>query len=282
VAFADYESSLEAGRPLFLYEFARQGKAWYYCNAELDIFYDNKTYLALPITQSDSTQSGKVNNNVMEITIPATAAMCQYLDLITPMSQIGVIVKKSHFDVVEQFDPSDVQSYWTGTLAGIKRSSAYKRTFVCNSLIETVSRNGLRLTWGRNCPHMLYGRGCNVNGSVDKEDYDLALASPTIVDGVTLEAAELAGEPDGWFNGGFVVWQTESGVYELRTIETHVGDTLTMFGSTTGMSGGLSFKAYPGCDRLPDTCNTKFGNMPNYGGVKHLQGRSPFDGNPVF
>ena len=30
-----------------------------------------------------------------------------------------------------------------------------------------------------------------------------------------------------------------------------------------------------------ETCNTKFGNLVNFGGFK-LQGKSPFDGSPVF
>jgi hypothetical protein len=40
--------------------------------------------------------------------------------------------------------------------------------------------------------------------------------------------------------------------------------------------------AYPGCPRTIAVCDARFANHLRYGGVPHLPGKSPFDGDPVF
>lgn len=88
----------------------------------------------------------------------------------------------------------------------------------------------------------------------------------------------------GGFAGGFIEWESEAGVLERIGIESESAGSVVVLGSTQGMSLGVggSFRAYPGCNRTASQCNTKFGNLLNFGGINHLQGKSPFSGDPIF
>ena len=115
----------------------------------------------------------------------------------------------------------------------------------------------------RSCPHSLYDRNCRV----DKAAY-AQIATVDSLTGTSLAVGGLAGFADEWFSGGFLEWQIAAGVYERRGIERSTDDgSLLMFGTTDGITAGLTITAYPGCMRNIATCNTKFGNSDNYGGI---------------
>jgi uncharacterized phage protein (TIGR02218 family) len=125
---------------------------------------------------------------------------------------------------------------------------------------------------------MLYQRGC----FVDKSLYAVSLSSISVISGTAITSITAGIYASGYFNGGFIEWQSDAGVIECTGIESHVSAILNLFGFSQGMDVATNFIAYPGCNRTADQCKDKFNNSLNFGGVKHMQGKSPFDGNPVF
>jgi hypothetical protein len=285
MAFLDRETSEQGGTPILLFHFTRTGKNWYYTNADRDIVFNGATYVSTAISMGAITQSGAAAGDNVKITLPRAVPLATHLDLLTPSVPITVFVRRGHVTEVAATgaftapEVADARIIWFGVYAGLARPTPSSR--VLSFTPVTLARGGLRLSWSRGCPHALYEQGdglCNVNKAL----FETALSSVTVVDGVTIQAAEAAGEEDGWFNAGFIEWEIEAGVVERRGIETHVGDTLTILGGTSNMTDGINFKAYAGCNRGPVMCDGKFGNILNYGGINHLTEKSPFDGDPVF
>lgn len=283
--FAASEASYEEGRPVFLLKFARPGKSWYYTNADRNITFDSQVYTAHAISFTQISQSGDAKSDDFSITMPASATICVYLDAVTPSVGIVVTLRKVHMvetDTDGSFavpvDVADAPVVWVGEYVGLKRATLGSRIINCNTLSLSLVRGGLRLTWSRTCPHMLYDKQCKVV----KATKAVPLTGVSVIDGVTLAAAEFGTLGPAYFDGGFIEWESEAGVVEYTAIETESTGEALLFGSTQGMSTGTDFVAYPGCNRSAEECNTKFSNILNFGGINKLQSKSPFDGNPVF
>lgn len=284
MSFDTEETSDQRGRPVHFVRFSRQSKEWLYTNTDQNIVFNAQTYTAAPLKIPNIPQGWDAQGEEVQISLPASATLSQYLDIRNPTTAITVTIRKGHLaedEATGAFTAPlliDCPIIWVGELTGIARPQINERVFSCITRSASTRRNGLRLTWSRNCPHMLYERGCFVN----KAAFATNLATITVIDGVSLSATEVDAPADNYFSGGFLEWNSEAGVIERVGIDTHVGAVLTLLGSTFGIAGGTNYKAYPGCDRTATTCNSKFSNILNYGGINHMQGRSPFDGNPVF
>ena len=284
MAFIDEEQSTQEGRPAFFLIFERDSKVWRYTNVDQDITLDSNVYTAIPFSVPDIFQSGDPRSEEMSFSLPSSAGISQYLDTRIPSTEVTVTLRKAHLiedELTGEFTApaiADAPVLWVGEIIELKRPQINEREIVCNTLSLTMNRGGLRLSWGRNCPYVLYERGCLVN----RASFAVPLATVTVVDGITLSSADADAQPDGWFSGGYIEWNSEPGVVERLGIESHTGPLLTVLGLTTGVAGGSNYVAYPGCARSADVCNTKFSNILNFGGVNHMTGKSPFDGSPVY
>ena len=287
MAFVDQETSAQEGRPLYLLRFTKDGKEWTYNNTDHSITFGAVVYLPYPISLTSFIYTGDAKSEGLDITLPHSTALCQYLDAGAATSAVSVSIRKLHITetavtgaVVLPVDTTDAPVVWVGEMVGLSRPSVNVRMIRCNTLSLSMRRTGLRLSWGRNCPHMLYDVSCKVN----KESYAVALAGTTITNGVTLSSATLGGYATGHFSGGFIEWVVDGLLVERRGIETHSGSNVTIIGGTIGMTGvgATGFKAYPGCSRTIDVCNSKFANSLNFGGIRYLQGKNPFSGSPIY
>lgn len=274
MSFYAEEISNQGGSPTRLYEFDREGIRWRFTSADRDIEWGGSTFTAIAMKDDGITQSGEAQANTFSVTMPDDNPIVELYRSTPPSDTVFLTVRDVHeFDGVQE---APVQ--WVGFITDIQRPTAGQATVVCAALSASFQRPGLRLTWMRTCPHALYDASCRV----DKAAYRVNGAVATVT-GTTVTAPALAGYPDDHFSGGFLEWAIAPGVYERRGIEKYLPDgTLRMFGRTDGMTVGMAFFAYPGCSRTIHTCETKFNNTLNYGGVKDLPGFSPFDGNPVF
>jgi hypothetical protein len=288
MTFHASETSQESGRPVYLLKFVRQGKTWFYTNAEFDISFNSDLYLSAGIVIPDIVQTGTATDGDgdVRITLPRSTTVAQYMDQMATSAEMSLFIRKAHM-VEDPADGSydapgsadDAPVVWIGNVVGVGRPNPLIREFACAQL--NLGRGGLRLSWGRSCPLMLYSEGvgrCNV----DKTAFAVPMAEIFIVNGVAVSAPEAGEQEAGYFTGGFIEWESEPGVTERRGIELHSGEVMTIMGTVDGMDGATNIVVYPGCNRTPTHCHERFDNMLNYGGINHLQGKSPFDGDPVF
>lgn len=275
MSFNVLEQSLAGGRPVRLYQFSRGVVQWLYNSSDRDIVHQTRTYKALAggISDDGIRQGGETSTQDLRIQAPGDIEVAQLYRGIPPSDAIDLVIFDRHYA-----DPDDdYRVSWIGEIQSVAWPSIDRCKIVCSPESVSMSGQGLRLRWERPCPHCIYERGCNVDRELHRVD-----AVVISMDGATITGSAFSGYPNGYFNAGYIEWSVGGGNYDRRAIDSHVGTVLTIFGGTSGIELNQDVSAFPGCDQTIETCNTKFGNSINYGGIRHLPGRSPFDGNSVF
>lgn len=265
------ERSNNQGNTISLYEFRIGTTYWRYSSDVEDTELGDVTYEACAISDNGITMSGDAENDDLSITMPATVEFPLLFRGTPPSNEIWVTVRR------KQVGDDDAPVEWLGTLSNVKQTGLSAVVITCHQLTASFNRNGLRLSWGRQCPHALYDRNCKV----DKSNFVLTL-QVTAVSGAIVESPALATLPSGYLSNGFFEWERYAGILERRPIENHNGAQFSILGVSDGLKIGDWVNAYPGCNRTTDHCVKKFNNLSNYGGIPHLPGKSPFDGDPVF
>ncbi|MDR2365114.1 MAG: phage BR0599 family protein [Zoogloeaceae bacterium] len=269
-AFTDRENSPDSGLPFRLYFFERGAVWWAYTNAAQDIDFQGATYEALSIRDDGIRVTGETSANELTITLPDDVEIVKMFRGVAPSDDIWLTIRDGHHGLPDAEDSAAV--VWVGSARAVKRPAPGRAEILCNSLSASMRSDGLRLSYERNCPHCLYDGNCRVL----MENWRLAVTIEA-ADGASVTVSNL---PE-IYAGGIIEWT--NGMYaERRGIEAQAGATLTLLGGAEGLAAGMTARLYPGCDQTSATCDGRFANMENYGGFRHLPGKSPFDGDPVF
>lgn len=268
------EVSNHGGKPIGLYKFALGSKEWCYTSADRDITYGGDTYTKAGIVDEGVVQGGG-SADADDLIIKAQADL-EFLDLYVgtpPSLTMQVTLRRMHHGDAE----APIQ--WMGVLGAVKRMNKAMSQIVCRLPGPNGRRRaGPRLCWERGCPHVIYDHGCKLVPA----DWAVAATVDAIVDGVSFVSATAGGFDMDYFTGGYIEWEIFPGVLDRRGILSHQADLVTVLGLTDGLTEGMAITLYPGDDRTAETCDAKFNNILNYGGVLHMPGKSPFDGNPIF
>jgi uncharacterized phage protein (TIGR02218 family) len=271
MAHEDRELSTQDGQPILLYEFQRGALTWRYCTADRDIEYSGETYAAVAISDRGVEQGGDTSSSNFEVTLPPDTEVAMLYRTTPPSDRVWLRVRRLHYGETE------APIIWVGTVAQASQPDDASMVLTLQSVVAQLRTNGVRLPWGRTCPHVLYDTQCRANKA-----FHAVLMTVTGLSGNTVQVADVMDLSDGWFSGGFLEWTVGSGTYERRMIAAHAGNLLQLLGTTDGLTFGQEITAYPGCDRLLATCEAKFDNLLNYGGFPMMPGTSPFDGTSVF
>lgn len=275
MTFNTLEISNKDGKPVALYEFNQGNTYWRYTTNDEDLTIGLNTWVAEVISDEGVTQGGSSQND-LQIVLASDLDIPGLFRFGQPSGKVWLRVRRYHLG-----DPdSETPIQWVGTVVNSKLESLASSRLHCISIGGTFDRDGLRLGWERNCPHVLYGNGCNQDGSNEASAHAYSRTIET-VDGNHFSCTTHSEPTEGSFSGGFVEWDREDGSQERRFIEKQTANDFLVMGSMEGIEVGLAVTLYPGCDRTTTICNL-FANMDNFGGLPHLPSRSPFDGNPVF
>lgn len=269
--FDEIERSNYDGAPAILYEFSLGTSHWRYTGAQNDITLGGVTYTAIAISHDEYSRSGDPSADDLTINVSP--------DCYVPTLFVGTPPAESVLIKIRTVHRGDQQAHvvWSGSVKSCNQVSQAQYTFVCNSLLATLNRNGLRLSWMRGCPHALYDNLCRANPN--QHSASIEIVSLT---GTTVTSPGLSALPAGYLAGGFLSFPTAHGTSDRRGIESHDGDTIGLLGLTDGMVAGNWITVYAGCNRTTSECRDKFNNLPNFGGFPHLPTKSPFGGDPVF
>ena len=272
MSFSEFETSLQNGQPIRLYQFQRGPIKWGYTTANQNITHQSITFRTIEggISDDGSRQTENTSSDMLTLTVPQSLDVAQMYRVVAPGQTIHLTVFDLHYG-----DTGFLVS-WMGFIVGVRFKDQISASIQCKNLSASLERTGLRKAWGRLCQHQLYSDACRVQRNSYK-----AVANIDRLDGVNLGFAPAAGKSNGYYAGGYIEWMSQYGL-EQRGIESHTGDLLTIYGGTSELSVGQEIAAFAGCDRLFETCKSKFNNTINYGGSPHMPGKSPFDGTPVF
>ena len=264
------ERSNYEGRPVNLYQFAIDGAAWRFTDAQHKVTSGGVEYESGPCSDSGIVLAAGGEADDLTITVPATTSFTGLYSGTPPSSPVMVTIRRMH---LHDEQPVVV---WSGVIKSVRRATLLALDVVCRPLTADLSRPGLRLSWGRGCPYALYDRNCRVNRAAFAVTVQLQSVGDFFV------TAPVAAMGNGHFAGGIIEFPHPSGYTESRAIDAHNTTRLGLMTPADGMSAGMWVTLYPGCDRTSPTCELKFNNLPNYGGFRHLPTKSPFDGDPVF
>lgn len=281
MAFDTYENSNFDGVPVRLYEISYGGDAWRYNSSDRNLTVGGVEYVACAISDDGFDQSGEATSETLSITCPASLEIVRRYRGTPPSSTILVRVRELHYDDVGYIAGglTSVPIVWQGELTGVREQDSATAILTANMLTISFKRGGLRLSWQRQCPHFVYDSNCRLN----KASFAVAVTGTINATKITV-STDISGYAANYFDGGFVEWTDPvTGTKEMRGIELQEGSVLNLLGTIDNIEGtSASFKIYPGCRRTIDYCQSVFNNHANYGGVPHLPGRSPFDGNPIY
>ncbi len=269
MSFALFEIANYGSQPITLFEFVRGSTTYRYTGADRDIVVGGQTYSARPLSHGDIRYTGEAQTDEVVISAPASLPLAVDFSAVPPQQRVSVVIKRYHVG-----DTPAVR--WAGFVDRVNRGSKAKVNIICKSLLGGMRQNGARLIWQRQCPHVIYGPGCKVS----KGAYGVSAVVESM-NGNAITAAGLAAAGEGRLAGGFIEWTTTAGFPAWRAVSEHGTNWLSLLGGTRGLDVGSTVMAYRGCSRTPDGC-AAFDNGARYGGFRHLPGKSPFDGNPVF
>lgn len=275
MSFTEYETSNDQGRPIALYEFRWDTLRWRYTSADVEQIYGGQTYAPISIRDDGMTQGGSSEND-FTVTAQSDIPLVALFGDSPPTRPVWLTVRRKHAD-----DPLDeAPVYWVGRVANVLRQENPAEALIRGiSISKLLKSGGLRLTWGKNCPHCIYDSACRVDPQDHK--YTVTVAE---VSGPYLTFVEPTVPDEGSFTGGYVDWDRGgTGVSELRGIEEMISSTkIKVLGRLPGLEIGDSIDLFPGCDQTASTCAAGFDNLDNNGGFFFMPEKSPFDGTQVF
>lgn len=266
-------------KPKELYRFVEGSNVWTVTSADAEELYNSELYVCESIGRNQVESKNEMSRANIEVSFDIDSVIARrWLKSI-----IDEVVTLSIFSK----DESSVSVVWKGRLSSVKPTIS-EIVLVFESVFTSLRRPGLRARYQRNCPHVLYGRGCNLN----KDDF--------AVSGQVTQASEnivkmpiAATYPDGYFSAGMI----EAPDGSLRFITNHTGDALTLirsldplnkafaesgYGTAYGQYyGGVSARIFPGCDRTKEVCKEKFNNLANNGGFPFIPLKNPFGGSSI-
>lgn len=273
MTFDAREISIEDGVPIFLYRFSLNDKVWRYTSADGDIEALGETWVAVPIADDGVKITGEASTDALTITATTDITPAQIYMHYPPARPVQVAILRTH-----EGDP-DVKTVYMGEITQVNVPQPGTARITCETISASMQRDGLRFGWQRTCPYALYDP---ITCKVDKSAFVVMGTIDALNDDGVLQVDAIIGQPNNKFGGGFIEWVDPVRGVERRAIETSdPSGAVTMFGTIDGLEVGLSIQVFPGCVRTTTAC-AGFNNLLNYGGVPAMQGKSPFDGDPVF
>lgn len=277
MSYDTYEVSNQDGAPISYYEIKWGNTVWRYTSADSDqtitIPVDGSvTFTAIAISDSGMRQGGSSNND-LSVTVQSDIPLVDLFASTPPSDEIHLTVRRAHLG-----DLNPV-IHWKGLVRNVKRDEGNAQaTIIGFALMALFEGDGLRLAWTRGCPHILYDGECRKDPETMKVETTI-----TALDGNSITVASNGGHAAPWFTGGYIEWTANGdGTLDRRGILSSASDTqLVLLGTTYRLSVGMAVKLYPGCDLTDETCDTKFNNLPNYGGCRQMTGKNPFDGTRI-
>lgn len=268
MTYAATEAAAQSGRPVELYEFLYGATAYRYTSADGDVVYGGNTYSAVPIARGAVEATNEVARLALEITCTRELPVLEPFAVSPPEEVVLITLRRLHAGDGEAI------IMWMGRVLNVTLNNAAAEIH-CESVYTSLKRVGLRRLYQKSCPHVVYGTGCGLARATYK-----ATKTVSTVVGTTITVGSI-GAVDGYYAGGYLEWSS-GGVSHRRSIHSQTGGSLVIGFPIPGIAASDSVDLYPGCDHTLSTCNGKFGNSDNYGGMPFFPSKNPFAGVAIY
>lgn len=241
-----------------LYKVTVGPNVWKYTSGEFDVQTATELWKAIPLKRKDLTYDLK--NTDLTLTVSSDTPPFDTYKYNTPIVPIEVVV----------YDYPSMSAKFTGVVVGI--------SYNVTKNVATVKLGSTDAIGNSTCPNRTYGQMCSFTL------FDSMCAVPASSFTATIPAGELnwvsgnifkhpaiAGYPDGSFRNGYILFDTG----ESQFITNHTGDTITLLGAVFTKDTASSVDVTYGCNKSKNDCESKFNNLPNFGGFPFIPTKNP-------
>lgn len=264
MSYTAREQSAYDGHPLELYRFAMGNEQWLYTSADHAVAYVTDEYQPVFIKRGPITKGGDTRKSTIEIEVAASNPITMLFRNGWMVAPMIVTVFRHHYE------DNEFAVVWKGRITGCKWKGSMA-TLTSDSVFTLFKRAGLRRVYQIGCPHQLYGPGC----TLDIADWRINLICAA-VSGNQLTVTGANAYPNGYFVGGMVLSGSD-----YMMIVAHSGNTITLLDALPAATIGASIGLWPGCERTMATCDGRFSNLDNFGGLPFLPKKNPFSGDAL-
>jgi len=262
MTYRDYEDSVASGKPVELYDICAitTGTHWRLNTSTEPIVYGGFTYNAEVVTRNEIEIGGLDRRSEVELTLPRDHIFTnQYAQ--RPLDEaVSLTIYRQHV--------TEYATFWKGFLIAISFDEKTIPKCVFQPITSSGRTRGRRRCCQLLCSHVVYSDSCGLSMSTYES---VGAIDSTGDNGLTIVSTIFSAKSSGYYTGGLL---KKDGIY--RFIINHAGDTVTLERSFSSSATGDTIYAYAGCDLDPDTCDTKFGNVLNFGGQEYLPVLNPF------
>lgn len=154
-----------------------------------------------------------------------------------------------------------------GTLGAVTREDGAFRADL-RGLSDALKRSAVE-AYSATCRAELGDRRCKRS----LNDFEREAEIDNVVDAITFDAGELAGDPDGWYDVGRIRWHLGANAGLVSDIRGSAAGRITLFRPPPEpMAPGDVFTITAGCIKTLAICDSKFDNVPNFRGDPFVPG----------
>lgn len=285
MTFLDDESSAADNEPREFYDITIGVTAYRLASGTRDLSISGTFYAAEAMKRSSLTiaQLRRGGDQALTLSIRVNHPIVRrWFQQAVPPKTANVIAwrKQERSGLVERI--------WTGVIASVDCEDGVATLTITSLLGPPFRRRLPTLTVGRQCGHVLYGAGCNVDDTSSNGD-GVPFRCVTTVASVNGREVQfnLSNVPadyalrSTWAQFGYMV-HLASGepmtIAQQNDLSPGVSTVTKVIlqAQIVGMKVGDTIYVFAGCAHDPITCRTKFENQVNYGGFSSLPTRNPF------
>lgn len=263
IAYVTYDTSIDDGRPFYLYLITKGSTTYRYTSREVAITYQGQTWQPTTIAHDDVVQTRTLERLTLPLTFPRTHPLVTEANNLNNPYPMNLTIYRNHVGTDSTIDTA---VSFKGRFIS-SNVSGQEATLNFENLASTMKRAGLRARFQKLCRHALYSTGCGVNIN----DFYQTVTVVSISGRVVTVSAH--GQENGYFTGGLI---NVSGSFGY--IEKHSGNNLTLKIVPQNLTVSSSIQIAPGCALNVQVCANKFNNVLNFGGYPYSPDENVFKG----
>ena len=231
---------------------------------EFDVDLDGNLYASLSIERNELALGAEAAKSALELKLPPDCDLVRHL-LATSLTgeTTSITLRIGRRDTWGDYWWLS-GTRWMGRVLGVEIAEDAAR-IRCESAQVSLKRIGLRRLYSRKCSHVLYSSACGAS----------QISASAFVVNTNGRNVELDGSVPAGVSGGVAGgWlQTPQGARHMIVNDFGSGVELLY---PVAIEPGTEVQLTVGCDHSTSTCESRFGNLDNYGGFPAIPSKNPF------
>jgi hypothetical protein len=263
MSYAVIEASTHDANLVEIYQFTMGASAWYQTSSVDPITYLGQEYTPNPITRAEIALTGEINRQALDLQISSRNEIAALYIAGSPEQTVSVRILQGHRN------DGEFVLIFSGRVLSCKWGKELKASLNCEPIFTAMRRGALKRNYSEKCPYVVYSASCGVGRTY-------VAGTITAINALSVSVDTASTITSGRLIGGTITVGTQ-----VKTINSHSGDDLTITGPLVGVVVGDTVNLAIGCDKSLTACNTWHANLDNYGGEPYIASNNPFKGRIV-